>query len=405
MGLLAGAGAFLGAGVSGGAGAVLAQAPTLVSDSPLASAPARTLAAWIDDYAAVPQIDPGTLGDAYRPSIFSKVQLRTESDRLSPERQRYSIRATPRLPYVRRAERELQAAQRAALPAADAPAQREAAAEALAVLFDLAAAQRESELLAADIALHDSLAALTRRRLAEPRFDVERLLDVEDDLSELSAARDATAARLERRPLPVAAEQLVSAKTALARAADLLALGVRPDGQLEAELSLIDAAVALERAENWKVIDFLQLDYRSDLEETNERYSVGFGLSLPHGRVRKLDELELERVEETHRARLDDREAARELSEAYEEVLAAADELYALQAAATDRRQRRARLSQALMTSAQTRPDDLLRIRRRNLRDLREINEAEADVLEAYADLVGRSGWVDAEGLERWVLE
>ena len=367
--------------------------------------PAERLATWVDAYAALPRLDVSALGAPYRPALFAQVQLRTEADRLRPERQRYAIRAEPRLPYVRKAERELQAAQRATLPALDDPARREAAAEALAFLFELAAAERGLARFDAEIALHDSLAALMRLRLAEPDFDVERVLDVEDDLSELTAERAAAAARLGRHDLPVPTPDLVSARTALARAADLVARGVRPDGRLAAELALIDAEVAFERAENWKVIDFLQLDYRSDLEERGERYSVGFGLALPHARVRQLDELAVERVEEVHDARLDDAERARELTEAYEALLAAADELYALQAAAGDRRRRRARLAAALRTSAQTRPDDLLRIRRRDLRDLREIGEAEGEVLEAYGELVGVSGWVDAAGMEEWVLE
>ena len=398
--------------LAGCAGAVLAQAPTQLpapsrtaSDSNRAYGSARRLAAWVEDYAALPRLDVSALGAPYRPAIFAQVQLRTEADRLQPERQRYSIRAEPRLPYVRKAERELQAAQRATLPTLDGPARREAAAEALAFLFELAAAERQLGGLDREIALHDSLAAVMRLRLAEPDFDVERVLDVEDDLSELTAERAAVAARLRRHELPVAAGELASATTALSRAADLVAHGVRPDERLSAELALIDAEVAFERAENWKVIDFVQVDYRSDLEDRGERYSLGFGLALPHARVRQLDELAVERVEESHEARLDDAERARELAEAYEALLAAADELYALQSAAADRRRRRARLAAALRTSAQTRPDDLLRIRRRDLRDAREITEAEGEVLEAYGELVGRSGWVGAEGLESWVLE
>ena len=380
-----------------GVGHVLAQAPTDAS-------PAAALASWIDDYAALPELDRATVAEPYRPAFFADVQLRTEADRLDPGRQRYALRAQPLLPYVRKAERELQAAQRAALPAADEPARREAAAEALGIVFDLASAQRDISLLEAGIALNDSLVRLTRLRLAEPGFDVERVLDVEDDLSDLTAERDAGRALLARRPPPVSADGLVDAATALARAADLLALGVRPDGTLEAELALLDAAVAVERADNWKVVDFVQLDYRSDLEEQGERFSVGFGVNLPRARIQKLDELAVERVEEVHEARLDDREAARELALAYEEMLEAADGLYALQAAAAERRRRRANLADALRRSTQTRPDDLMKIRRRNLRDARDIAEAEAEVLAAYAELVGRSGRVDESGLARWVL-
>lgn len=389
---------------------VLAQAATPgksdeVAESGSGASPsARRLAEWLDDFADVPRLDVSALGDPYRPSVFAQVQFRTEADRLNPNRQRYAVRAEPRLPYLRRAERELQDAQRAALPVADAPAEREGAAEALAVLFDLVTVERANGELAANIHLHDSLLAVTRLRLVEPGFDVERLLDVEDDRSELAAARDAGDALLARQPLPVPADAIVSAAAALARASDLLALGVRPDGRLAAELALIDAAVAFERADNWKVIDFVQLDYRSDLEQ-DERFSVGFGIALPHARVRKLDELELERVEETHRARLRDRERQRDLERAYADLLAAADELFALQAVVAERRRRRDRLAGVLATSAETRPDDLLRIRRRNLRDRLDLIDAEADVLEAYAELLAESGWVDADDLDRWVLE
>ena len=371
---------------------VLAQAP---------STPAAELAAWIDAYAALPALDREALGAPYRASVFAQVQLRTESDRLNPERQRYALRAEPRLPYLRRAERDLQAAQREALLAADAPARREAAAEALALVFDAAAARERLRRLDAAVALHDTLAELLRQRLAEPGFDVERVLDVEDDRAELLAARATAAAALGRGAVPPVA--LLSADEALARAPDLLALGPRPDERLDAELALLDAAIALERADNWKVIDFLQLDYRSDLDR-EERFSLGAGLSLPRARVRKLDELRLDRIEEVYDAQLETRETARALASDYEELLRAGDDLAALRIAVAERRDRRRRLADALRTSALTRPDDLLRIRRRDLRDERDLSRAEAEVLEAYAELVGRSGYTEEEGLGRWVL-
>ena len=400
---------------AGALGGVLAQAPTDTTagvPAPREGSIGRTaagwsdvkaLAAWIDAYAALPELEREQLGEPYRASVFAQVQLRTESDRLNPERQRYALRAEPRLPYLRRAERELQAAQRATLETLDAPARREAAAEALAIAFDVAAARRERARLDADAALHDSLATLTRARLAEPGFDVERVLDVEDDRSELLATRAALDGVLERRRLPPAVTRLVNADEALARAADLLALGVRPDERLATELALLDAEVAFERASNWKVIDFVQLDYRTDLER-QERFSLGAGVNFPRARVRQLDELALERAEEIFDAQLEARDRQRALERDYEALLRTGDELAALRDAVAERRARRARLAATLRTSALTRPDDLLRIRRRDLRDAREVAEAEAEVLEAYAEMVGRSGWVDEEGLGRWVL-
>ena len=386
---------------------VLAQAAPAELGAALGNvAPARAIADWIDDYAALPVLDRTRLDAPYRAAIFARVQLRTETDRLSPDRQRYSVRAEPILPYLRRAERDMQAAQRAAIPVADERARREAAAEALALLFAGVGARRELSLLDAAIGLHDTLAQLTRLRLAEPGFEVERVLDVEDDRSDLLAARTGLTGRLAMLAMPTAMDyaRFVSAADALALAPQLLALGVRPDGALDAELALLDAAVALERAENWKVIDFVQLDYRSDLPETGDRYSVGMGVRLPRSRVRKLDELAVERVEEVQRARLADREAERDLAAAYRRMQTTAAELEALRAAVLDRSARRANLATALRASAETRPDDLLRIRRRDLRDGLDVVRLEAELLEDYARLVGRSGWVDVAGIARWVV-
>ena len=366
------------------------------------TAAASALAAWIDAYAALPAPERGPLDEAYRPAIFAQVQLRSESDRLNPERQRYAVRAEPRLPYVRRAERDLQAAQRTAVRREGEPARREAAAEALAIVFDEAGARRRLGLLAEAIRLHDTLSRILRARLAEPRFDVERVLDVEDDRSDLLVDREALTERLTRVRAPVT--PLLSADEALARARDLLAVGVRPDARTEAALALLDAEAKFERAENWKLVDFLQLDYRSDLDR-EERFSLGAGVNLPRARVRQLDELALERVEEVYGAQLEAREAQLALARDYEALRRAGDELAALRTAVAERGARRGRLAAALRTSGETRPDDLLRIRRRDLRDARELARAEAEVLEAYAEMVGRAGWVGEEGLARWVLE
>ena len=376
------------------------------SNDPAAARPTDTLAAPRHTTPANPG---GVIAEPFRPSYFDQLQLRTETDRLDANRQRYSLRVEPKLPHLRAAERALQASQRATLETRPAEARHKSAAEALERLFEQASLARELALLDSLLELQARLVRVSRERLAEPAFDVERLLDAEDERADLHTRRGLIVARLAAGPLPpLPLGRLVGPTEVLARAARLAARApyVQDDARVAAELAVIDAELRLERAENLKVIDFVQADYRSDLEPGRQRYSIGGGVRLPQStrRNRDIDELRVERAAELQRVALAREAGDRAHAEAYASLLRAADELGAVRATTRERIARRAQLRDVLTTATSTRPDALLRIERRDLLDRREVLERELELVERYAEWVAESVVLDPEALAAWVL-
>lgn len=392
-----------------------ATAPAQGVDSADVLLLAHQTATWMEGYAALPPaLGPGAVG-TYRPGYFERVELRTETDEFDFERQRYALRLTPLLPHVRRAERDLQEAQRAQLNALGGEARADAYADALSLLFELATDAREASLLDTLRSVQVQLVAVARRRLAEPGYDVENALDAEVDLADLelrlgelrSLALDVTP------PIPLA--RVVDFAQVRERLLQLAARGpgADPGDDLAAELAVLDAEAALERAENRRWFDFLQFEYidgRGDPLDGNvftERARVGGGIQLPRRsrHIRDLDELTLERLEAQREAALDARERRREFDDAVGELQRAIAQHDALASRLAERARQRERLLDAYLKSTQTRPETVLRLRRRGLRDRLDLLQIEEDIREGYAELLGRYTVLDAAGVARWVLK
>ena len=346
------------------------------------------------------------LPPSFEPGWLEQVELRTETDQFAAGRQRFAARARPKLPHVRRAERALQEAQRAALRAGDPGEAQELLAGGLLVLAEAVADVRERIALDSLLAVQRRLLEVTRQRIMEPDFDVERVLDAEDELDDLRLRADQLDARLLRRSLPVGADALATLPQLSTRLGELAAEPVDLLRTYAEDLAVIDAEMKLERAENLMLLDFLQLEYRSGREVFNEQLSVGASIRLPRNpaRIRALDELQLERLEEerdrerrterTRRQRDDDIAAVRELLEVH------AARVVAVRA----RRERRERLAAVLRQSDQTRPGELLKLRRRSLRDRLALAQLEEDIREAYHALIGEYVPLTEASLTRWVL-
>ena len=418
----------MGANVGGGRGwigaaaawALLAVPPRLdAQDRPVAAPELRELAArtvtWMEEYAALPADTLGAALAPFAPGYFERVELRTETDEFDIARQRYALRVTPMLPHVRRAERALQAARRGELAALDAEARAEARAEALGLLFELATDARELTLLDTLRAVQVQLVDVARRRLAEPGYDVEEALDAEVALADLELRQaDLRALAADVAP-PVPLTRVVGFAEVREHLGRLAALGPDPDadaGERAAELAVIDAEAALERAENQRWLDFLQLEYidgRGDELDGplfDQRARLGGGIQLPRRarHVRDLDELAVERLEARRAADLDARERRRAFDADVAEVRRGIARHEALRSRLAERAATRERLLAAYLNSALTRPEAVLRLRRRGLRDRLDLLRLEEDVREDYADLVGRYTALDAAGVARWVL-
>ena len=384
-----------------------AQTPSSESDRPTRQQLAESLAAWLALEAPAWAADPEST-EAFRPRYFDQVQLRTESDRLDRARQRYSVRVRPRLPHLRKAEREVQLAQRMQLTPRPQEATAAARGDALMELFGMAALQRELVHIDSMLAVESSLIRVSRARLVEEDYDVERLLDEEDDYAETLARREVLGQLLASRLPPLPLERIISSEAIASKMDSLFAQEptVWSAERSASALALIDAETALEKAENWAIINFVQLDYRSDLLPGKERYSIGGGIDLPqpNSRNRDLDELQIERAAEQQRLALEREEAQRAHVESFRELQTLFLELAAAQKSAQSRIARRTQLRAVLVTDATTRPDALLRIERRDLQDRGDVLDLELEIADRYAEWLAESIELDAASLADWVL-
>ena len=375
--------------------------PTTVSREQLA----EVLRAWMTDYAEIGDLTPAETLDEFKPGYLEQFQLRSNADRLDLGRQRYSVRFQPKLPHVRNAERRVQAAERLRLDGLTLDTERDADEDALRHLFDLAADALEVRAVDSLIALQRTLVEVTFKRMAEPKYDVERVLDAQDDLDDLRLHRERLMRRATVRPAPLPLDRLVSVGGLAERLEVLRQRG--PEAlPPSTRFAVIDAELALERAENQRWLDFLQVNYRSDLDEQKQRYSIGGGVELPMrpSALTSVDKLRVERLEEEIERAVETHERERALADDIDALLLKLNDYRALARSLEERRRNRLPLEKILASSPEAQPEDILRLRRRNLSDRLDLLDAAAGIRGEYAELLGEHFLVDVGVIEGFVL-
>ena len=374
------------------------------AQSPTREQLAEQVVNWLASTAAVPQSDVGTL-EPFSPGWLEEFEIRTETDRFDFDRQRYALRGEPKLPHVRRAEKRLQQVQRESLASLTEEAQRDADGSLLELLFGLATDVRERQLVDSLIAVQRRLVAATRSRLAEPDYDIEKVLDAEEGLDDLLLRAEELDNRARRVLAPIPVARIVGLQDIRARLERLAAAGPSPLAT-DPDLALIDAELGLERAENLEFIQFFQVEYRGARDLINEQVSVGTSIALPRRQdnIRDIDELKIERLEAEYEAEIDAREVRRDFDADLLELRLLFDKYDALAASFERRADKRERLGRVYLANAMTRPEALLRLERRNLRDRLDLLNLEEDIREAWAELIGDYVVLDAQAIAAWVV-
>lgn len=390
-------------------GCLLLLSPTSLTGQEV-SPDAQAVVDWMDAYANLPEGPSNEQLPRYVPGWFEEIEVRTETDEFSFRRQRYTLRGEPKLPSVRRAEQRVQNAQRDQLSNLGADELADSRADALTQLFEIATDLREAALVDTLIQVQGRLVDLTRLRVVEPGYDIENVLDAEDDLADLKLRLKELKSLNDDVKTPISPNQLVELEDirlhllAIAEQGPAKALGQ------EQSLEQIDAEIALERAENLSFLKFVQVQYRDSPDPndlTREQLSVGGSISFPRRErhIRQLDELKVKRLEERYDFDLKARERERKFSDDIANLQRLVERYEDLKANIQARRLRRDRLSQTYLQSSQTRPESLLRLSRRNLSDRLNLLQMEEDVRESYAVLLGDFITLDAAGIQRWVLK
>ncbi len=393
------------------AGAVLCfgvSLPHPAQAQPRAASPtqlAEVLRVWMSDYAGFGEAGLVEPLAEFRPGIIEQLQLRSEADRLDLGRQRYGVRVQPKLPHIRRAERDLQQAERTRLEDLGLSAGRDADEEALRQLFGLAAEAQEMRTIDSLIELQRGLVEVTFRRMAEPNYDVDRVLDAQDDLADLRLRRERLSRRAAARPSPLPLDRLVDVWDLPARIATLRTLGPQPL-PASGKLAVLDAELALEKAQNNTWLDFLQVNYRSDLEVAKSRYSLGGGLEFPlrTSALPAVDKLRVERQQEQIERAVDLRVQERELTTALDKLSLALEQYGALLRSLEERKRNRIPLERVLASSPEAQPEDILRLRRRTLTDRLSLLDLAADIRDDYASLLAEHYRLDVEMIAAYVL-
>lgn len=390
-------------------GCLLLLSPTSLTGQAV-SPDAQAVVDWMDAYANLPEGPSNEQLPRYVPGWFEEIEARTETDEFSFRRQRYTLRGEPKLPSVRRAEQRVQNAQRGQLSNLGADELADSRADALTQLFEIATDLREAALVDTLIQLQGRLVDLTRLRVVEPGYDIENVLDAEDDLADLKLRLKELKSLNDDVKTPISPNQLVDLEDIRRYLLAIIEQG--PAQALGQNLSLeqIDAEIALERAENLSFLKFVQVQYRDSPDPndlTREQLSVGGSISFPRRErhIRQLDELKVKRLEERYDFDLKARERERKFSDDIANLQRLVERYEDLKANIQARRLRRDRLSQTYLQSSQTRPESLLRLSRRNLSDRLNLLQMEEDVRESYAVLLGDFITLDAAGIQRWVLK
>ncbi len=388
---------------------VLNLLPSTALFGQVISQDAKALVKWMDAYSNLPSTPSQDELPKYIPGWFEEVEIRSETDEFMLNRQRYTLRGDPKMPHVRKAERRVQNAQRAGLKSIGEEARSDGRADALSLLFELATDVREAKLIDTLFHVQSRLVDVTRLRVVEPGYDVEKVLDAEDELADISLRLKQLASLEKSINPPVQPSALLNFEDIRFRLVALSDEGPSATPDQAATIEQIDAEMALERAENLAFLKFLQVEHRSSPDPddlTRELWSVGGSIAFPRRErhIRQLDELKIKRIEEEFETELKRREREREFKDAVLDLKLTFETYDELKAQLTERKARRERLGQTYLLSSNSRPEALLRLSRRNLNDRLDLLQLEEDIREGYAALLGDFILLNEEGIQRWVL-
>lgn len=275
----------------------------LTSGRYLAAQDTLAIADWLEQRASSLRSTATTGGGDFRPGWVEEIEIRTETDEFDLNRQEYLIRLSPSTPRIRRAQARLMAVTRQELNTDQRNFQAEITQYVLEALFEINRLQKtlalQGQLL---LVLQDEQTFITNR-IGEKGYNIKDLIQVEEAIAKLQRTMQTNRTQLatlsEEGAIP-ATDQLLSVTTLAARL--LGSEWNKRSAQMineQLDLEQVDAEVALEKAEQYRFIDFLQARYdgpHNDLLQERVSVSLGFELPTSASRKLKLEELRVEKL-------------------------------------------------------------------------------------------------------------
>ncbi len=264
----------------------------------------HALSTYLKSQESIINIPQSINAPRFNAPYLDQVEIRTESDRLRFNRQRYSLRLTPMTPKIRKLQKNLYN-DLAALHAFETSDVRhesiiESYTEWLAYYF----INEELTLLKTKLPLHSDLLNNAKKDLPNDAFDYISL--VEQERAVLRLKHKIAALELQQSWYPQFDEDnslLISPEEiiALVESNDLMVNNNASIQKAKLNLSKIANEKAIEKAKKNKVFDFVQMEYRGPHDEDLERkISFSAAFRLPMAGENKLDlaALDLERLGE-----------------------------------------------------------------------------------------------------------
>lgn len=365
------------------------------------------------DYAR--QVDP-------RLPFLNGVSLRTQTDRLELQRQRYAVRISTNGFREMRAARRYQQAGIFVAETRTRTLLHEALAERYEVLITHHLAAQELELYRQLLLVYeDKLTVLHTKAALDADADVEDLIEAEYDRDEtvLRATAAGQALQVSRNSLVAltpGAETGSVLDTAGFLSADRLLLSATglPDQAFQhpelleqaARIARVEAEFQAEKARSQKLLDFVQVRHDNRPSEPLSRdISFALGLNLPFRGTStyKMAELKIEKNAAEAELRQEQAESARRVQEARAQLLALDAQYRQAQQQMTGN-QAEYTLRQA-GTGVAADPMTLLRAKELLLKRRQRLLDIEAEMYARYLDLLDSSGYLSAEPLVNYLTE
>jgi len=365
------------------------------------------------DYAR--QVDP-------RLPFLNGVTLRTQTDRLELQRQRYAVRISTNGFREMRAARRYQQAGIFVAETRTRTLLHEALTERYEVLITHHLAARELDLYRQFLLVYeDKLTVLHTQATLGADADVEDLIEAEYDRDEtVLRATAAEQALQESRNTLVAFTPGAETGSVLDTAGFLLANNLLlaatglPDQALQhpelqeqtARIARVEAEFQTEKARSQKLLDFVQVRHDNRPSEPLSRdISFALGLNLPFRGTStyKMAELKIEKNAAEAELRQEQAEMARQVQEARSRLLALDAQYRQAQQQLTGN-QAEYTLRQAGAGVAAD-PITLLRAKELLLKRRHRLLDIEAEMYARYLDLLDSSGYLSAEPLVNYLAD
>lgn len=354
--------------------------------------------------------------------FLNSVSLRTQTDRLELQRQRYAVRISTNGFREMRAARRYQQAGLLVAESRSRSLLHEALAERYELLITHRLAERELELYRQLLLVYeDKLTVLHTQAALGANADVEDVIEAEYDRDEtVLRATAAEQVLQESRNTLVAftpgAETGSVLDTAGFLSANnlLLAATSLPDQALQhpelleqaARVARVEAEFQTEKARSQKLLDFVQVRHDNRPSEPLSRdISFALGLNLPFrgASTYKMAELKIEKNAAEAELLQEQAETTRSVQEARSQLLALDAQYRQAQQQLTGN-QAEHTLRQAAAGAAAD-PMTLLRAKELLLKRRQRLLDIEAEMYARYLDLLDSSGYLSAEPLVNYLAD